>query len=93
MRAGTSRTKRNAAIGTVTAMKCGSVSIEVLDATNSLKVARDVVSFAERMHRRMGIPVSVERYTIGGVTALHVSSGAVVSLPAGCVMCTELADF
>lgn len=84
--------KTNALFGTGMGTRFCSVKIEVLDDTNSSKVAADVVSFAERMHRSLAIPVSVAKFTIGAVTALHVSSGVAANLPEGCVMCTELAD-
>lgn len=71
--------KTNAAIGTRTATNTCAVQTVVIDATNSLSIAKDVVTFAERMHRRMGIPVSVERCIIAGATVLAVSSGDVVN--------------
>ena len=77
MRADTSPTKRSDPTGIATAMSTCEVRIEVPEGMNCSSLARAVVSYAERLHRKMGYRVSVERYTIGGVTVLRVWNGDV----------------
>lgn len=68
--------KTSAAIGAVTDMSTCEVRIGLRDGTNSSRLERDVVRFAEYLHRNLGIQVSVARCITATATVLLVWSGA-----------------
>jgi hypothetical protein len=86
----TSRTKTRTSATTATNI-CA-VWIAVEGDVNFSRVAKAAVSFAERLHRSMAIPVSVERSITFGAIVLRIWSGDADSLREGVVTCTELRD-